>query len=612
MTTYFTGIGGGAGGPGTTWANRFDLPSNMIGAAAHSYGDRLLVGPGTYREIVTLDTPGGAYTYAVGTIDVTNESTAVTGNVTNWLAGPVVAGDLLFVGNFETQADGACPGGALTMTSVLSTPEDAMIGYMIEIMGRGPYLIANTSLGPNTFTLSDPNGLGNPAVGAGLTYYVQSGEGPYEIASVDGAAAITLSKPWSGPTLTTIPYIIYRPARLIGDVTGAETDGVGGVVRITGSDDDEARARVRSIDALNDDYWLIRGFQIDCCTGEGIFADTCDYLTIEDCVFHDCEDAAIETDDGTQITVRRCIMTGSTDATGVYLFANPAIDNAQSLVANCYMDCGERQVRVNALGGITVKNITLGFGADDGIYVSGINTGAGVFVHDSLLHFQSSAAGTDAALEAAVLGQIVSQYNNFWNNANDVTLAVITAEDTAYPYLPSLPLLMGRPRVPMYFFPPSEWDQTRYAAGLYGANEDLFGVHKETAQTLRSWGATHAYAVKRDTGIIYDGFVASLYMENACEAQSTHPVQASLTYTITVQVNIEANYAGSVPDMVIRQPGEADVIIASSGALGVWEQLTVAFTTGTEMDWISVGLRSHNTATVPAYGVFWSDIQVRR
>jgi len=173
-----------------------------------------------------------------------------------------------------------------------------------------------------------------------------------------------------------------------------------------------------------------------------------------------------------------------------------------------------------------------------------------------------------------------------------------------------LPSLIGHVRQPMTLFAPSEWEPNRYASGLYPKNEDLFGVQNMTAQTHRSWGAIHAHAVKRSTTQIQDAFAGSLYMEDAAEQLFAFPVQPSVTYIVSVWIYVEPNYTGTVPQMNIRQPGETDVLVASTGAAGVWEQISTSFTTGTVADWISVGLRSNNTSTVPLYGVYWQNIQV--
>lgn len=592
---------------GTTWADA-KLTITSLLTVAYGNGDRLLVGPGVYRETVTLNGSGGN-TYAAGTVDVTNESTAVTGNGTGFAAGGVVAGDQLFIGNFATAADGV-GNTTLLFTTAASTPfQTNMEGFMIEIIGEGAYII-DTVNANNSIDLLDVNGVGFPAAGGGLTFYVVSGEGPYEIAGGIAAATLTLSKPWSGPTLTVMTYIIYRPVYLIADTTGVETDGVGGVVRITGTDDDETKTRNEGIYADTRNYWVIRGFRIDCCDSESVYVDTCTYMTFEDLSIMDYTTQGFEISDSTQITIRRTVILGGASHTGysIDVWAGVNIDNGHILVENVYATGGALNISIADIGGSTIKNYTSGFRSYWNIKVGSVNAGAAVFVHDCLLHFTSY-----EALDAWALGELVEQHNNLWSNGIDRSANVGTAANsTAYCYLPSLPLLGDGTRWPtVAFFAPSEWEPTRAAAGLYGKNEDMFGVHNEVAQTRRSWGAQHHYPTKRETTVAYGAFAAAQAEPDAMEQQHYWNVQEDRTYTITVQVDLDAGYTGNNPQMTVSQPGQADVVATSTGAKGSWEQLTVTFTTGSALDWIGIFLKSRNTSALANKSVRWQDLDVR-
>ena len=484
-----------------------------------------------------------------------------------------------------------------------------MIGYMIEIMTVGAYLIAAVG-GAGAITLSDPNGLGNPgAAGPGLDYYVVSGEGPYEIAGGIAAATLTLDKPWSGPTLTELDYEIYRPVYLIADTTGAETDGVGRQVRVTGSDDDETWTRSYCFFADTKDYWIIRGFLATNVDYAHFFLDTCSYITVEDCTTIDAEDYSLDIIDCTQMTLRRNILLGCSGATGagvIWIHASGDVDNSQNLLENLYID-QFWPIRISDDGGSTIKNFSNGFRSYLGISVWSMAVGNAVFVHDSLIHFCD-----DTALEANVLGEIVEQYNSLFQNNLDRFRVGVAGNSVDYLYLPSLPLLGDGVRWPMVpFFAPSEWDATRALAGLYPKNEDLFGVHNEVSQTRRSWGPMHQYPTKRETTAAYGSFVASQAEPDAMEQHHVFNVQEDRTYTVTVQVYLDAAYVGNNPQMVVSQPGQADVTATSTGAIGAWEQLTATFTVGGDLDWMSVFLKSRNTSALPNRSVRWQDLKAR-
>ena len=486
-----------------------------------------------------------------------------------------------------------------------------MVGYMIEIIGEGAYLI-DSFTSTSSIELLDVNGITFPAIGGGLTFYVVSGEGPYEVASVTDALNLTLVKPWSGPTVGTLSYEIYRPVYLIADVSGVNTDGVGGVIRVTGSNDDTAtpglRGRNIGIYALIHDYWHIRGFTVT-TTQNAFFSDQCDMICIEDAVGVDNDRSLLYAVDSTRNILRRAISLGAYSAPIFEINQTGPISNSQCLGEDLYAYSGQG-AWVHDVGGVTVKNMTMGFANDYALLVPGMQVGNAVFLHDSLIHY---CWGT-AAVEAAALGEIIENMNNFWQNTADrnANVANTGGVDTIHCHLPALPLLTGRSRNPMLFFSPSQWDATRNAAGQYPANMDLFGVHNEVAQTRRSWGAMHNYAVYRSTTQTYGSFTGSLYMEDAMEQQFVYNVQPEVTYRVTVQVYTESNYTGNNPQMVIRQPGQTDVTATTTGAKGTWEQLSATFTTGADVDWISVAIRSRNTATLPSFGVYWNGLQVTR
>ena len=59
MPDWFTGQGGSDANSGATWPLRKLTITSMMGVAFVA-GDRLLVGPGVYREQVTIPATGGA------------------------------------------------------------------------------------------------------------------------------------------------------------------------------------------------------------------------------------------------------------------------------------------------------------------------------------------------------------------------------------------------------------------------------------------------------------------------------------------------------------------------------------------------------------------------
>jgi len=484
-----------------------------------------------------------------------------------------------------------------------------MIEIVDPVTPKGAYTIASV-VGPDSITLFDHNGIGWPVASGAFnqTYYVVSGEGPYEITAV-AAATLTIHKPWSGPTINLasgiagVDYLIYRPVYLIGDVTGVETDSVGGVVRITGSDNDETITRSECINGTAQDYWLIRGFYCSNASSDLYFSN-CDYITIEDCVTVDGTSAHIDFDDSMASTIRRCIQVGAYSGNCFDFTASAQIDNGQCLAENLYCDGGDGGV-AQRVGGCTFKNITLGFHNNHGFESLTQTTGRCLFVRNCQIVY----CVTDG-VGAGALGMMIENYNNFWDNTPDRTNVYPGGSSTANLYLPTLPRLLDEYQWPFLFFPPSEWESTREITGFYQKNEDVCGVVRPITDAKRSWGFTQWYAVERSTTLFYGTFSGSLYMPDAMDLKVIGACVEDTTYAITVQVYLEAGYAGNAPQMIIRQAGANDVTITSTGATGVWQQLSIAYTSGSTMDWFTVILRSRNTSVAPPYGVAWNNLTI--
>src|SRR3990170_2757112 len=243
MTTRYCGIGGSDANSGLTWALR-KASLNGLEDSPVAAGDIVYVAPGVYRELLTVDV-SGANTYSTGTVSVTNGSAVVAGSGTSWLAN--VAADYIFhVTVIASGTDGVGVNGTNTFTSAAGNFQANMVGMTIRINTIAAYII-ETYTSATQITCGDAAGTDAAFTGqTGLTYNIGP-EAPYDILSVDNDTQITLTEPWGGKTLTGLAYLTYNTIRYIGDVTGEHTDSVGGIVRITGSDNDQTAARANSI-----------------------------------------------------------------------------------------------------------------------------------------------------------------------------------------------------------------------------------------------------------------------------------------------------------------------------------------------------------------------------
>lgn len=277
------------------------------------------------------------------------------------------------------------------------------------------------------------------------------------------------------------------PITYIGDYTGAVTDGVGGVVRVTGSDDDIATARTSCVAAASKNYRTFRGFTLDLSSSHHIgCSGACSNWIVEDCYFSllpsNSVASAYFAGTGTSNTVRRCYFIGR--HYGAEFSHSSSVSSAGHLVENCIFVGLTRGVSSVRVGGITIKNCSF-WTCTAGIRVAtALAGGQTVTVNNCLFQV----CGT--ALQATATGEITENYNALYFNSTDRTSTSTGANSNAYPALPDT----------RWFFETvlddgtllSPFDLASYAplinvAGTSPATSDMRGTGAVGAQ--REWGA---------------------------------------------------------------------------------------------------------------------------
>lgn len=572
-------------------------------------GDTIYVRPTVYRELWTWDVSGGN-AYTAGTVNVTNGSAVVIGVGTLWLAN--VAADYMFHNTiFASGADGVTNGTA-TFTSAAGNFQAAMVGQIIQINTRGAYKIDAVG-GLNTITLSDPNGLGWPGAAVGLTYSVMSGMGPFDILSVGGNTQLTLTAPWYGPTLTGLAYITYNPIRAIGDVTG-EIWGVGGTVRITGSDNDQTATRANGISAGAQSYRVLRGFTFDLSTSHLISGVGGSYNTVEDCSFSHMANGSqgVNVSGAGQlgITVRRCSFLVSR-GNGISFTHTVVVNNAGHLISNCRSIGIGYSVVSTRIGGISVKN---------SVVIAPTNAFISIFiaptVGQTISVTNSVIQGIGVGFSAIAVGQITPNYCALFGLTTSYVNTAAGANDLAYPALFAMPTFFsGQAGVSGLRLPPpmlgelSPWSQVRAIAGFGEAPADIFGLKRPATSAKNSWGAVQYQNLTYDTTTVRTAGGKSLELSDAGRAQV---ILASTNRPLKVRVYVyrEANYAGTNPQLIVKQAGQADVVITDAGAAGVWNVLEANLTPSVYPGFIVIEYVSNNTALAGAYAVYFDDSMI--
>jgi hypothetical protein len=227
----------------------------------------------------------------------------------------------------------------------------------------------------------------------------------------------------------------------IGDYLGTQTDGVGGVVRITGAATNEQSAsRADCISATTKNYNSFTGFAFDTCTGNLVLLNTgCTNFTFNQCYFIGAANAAELAVLGAaqaNLTVSNCVFIGpASNGSAIGFSHSSTVDNTAHVVSNCVfigipgVAATSGAVNSARVGGITVKNcVVVGCGA--GVKIgTALTVGQTVTVNNSILY------GCGTALQATTTAEFVEDYNSLFGNLTDRTNVSTGTHSNAFPTL---------------------------------------------------------------------------------------------------------------------------------------------------------------------------------
>jgi len=479
VTTYYVGTGGNNSNSGLSYAlRRLTLTSIETLVAA---GDIVYVAPGTYRESLTATTSGGS-AYTTGTVSVTNGSAVVTGSGTSWLANAFANGQFQLT-SLASGSDGVA-NGTTTFTSAAGAFAAKHIGMVLNIATKGAYTITAVA-SATSITLS-----GSPSAGTVLGYST-SVPAPIEILSVDSDTQITLKAPFPGGTSSGISYITYKDIKYIADVLGTNTDGVGGQVRITGSDDDLVATRNFCITATSVNYRTFRGFVADITTGACCGAATSTNWIFEDCGIKEANGDALVFSGANQLnhTIRRCFIYACVGS-AVDFTHSATVSNSAHITENCiFWGNGSAGVISTRIGGFIVRNC-LAMGNNSGYRViTALASGQVMMVNNSI------ALSNVTGLRATTTAEVASSYNDsFLNGSGNYSTVTAGANDVQNAALLSPPLLFATKWLMNNPFIPGSQSSLRSVTGIGVPYDDFYGRARSSPS---SWGAIEYIAGNR-------------------------------------------------------------------------------------------------------------------
>jgi len=246
------------------------------------------------------------------------------------------------------------------------------------------------------------NGVEDTPVQAGDTVYVGAGTYREQLTcDVDGSSG--------------------SPITYIGDFTGEHTDGVGGEVRITASNDDSTYESRHGVLA-NKNYRTFEGFTIEVSPELagyykfGLVSTNASNLIVRKCVFYwgfgGIDVIYSDTTPRTHL-IENCVFIGGYYGTRIRATGGN-IDNDLSTVQNCLF-LGQRyggfSIVIDYVGGVSINNSTFMF-CDNAVGMNGhaLTAGQHVTVKNSLFTLINNAALSGVASYTA---DITEDYNNF-------------------------------------------------------------------------------------------------------------------------------------------------------------------------------------------------------
>lgn len=405
-----------------------------------------------------------------------------------------------------------------------------------------------------------------------------------------------------------------NPITYTADVTGCRTDGVGGIVRITGSDNDTTAARANCITGATISYRTFRGFMFDACTSHLVSggADTRTNWIIEDCTLYPGINCfSIFTNGANQASwiARRCYCIYGSGSSFIAFTNAVAVDNTGHLVENCVCigNAGSNAgaIYIVRVGGISIKNSTF-IGSWAAVYVAAaLTVGQTVAVNNCIIF------GGLYGLRAPAVGQIIENYNSFYDISTPRQNVAVGANSDAYLPLFNPPLLQDGFKFQWTFGELSKWSQiARIADGGTFAADDMFGLARPATDTKRSRGAIQRTGAARETTTVDGVSGASIKLPDAGEQFLMRVPTSAVSTVFSLKCYRESDYAGTNPQMIIRQAGQADNVTTDVGADSAWNTLSATLTPAASPGWVDIFIRSSNSAVAGNYDVFFDSVTV--
>ena len=395
-------------------------------------------------------------------------------------------------------------------------------------------------------------------------------------------------------------WITYRA-----DLTGENTDGIGGEVVISGSDDDLTATRDYCIYMQSGDhigYRVFTGFRIEGAVLAGMHLDhwiSGSNVIVQDCVFDSLKRGIELIGCDVNYTIRRCVFLGC--HTAIDWNNSTGVEMTNAYILDClFFVCGYG-IDTFRTSGINARNCSficcIGDVNFDGTTGGGQN------------HLRNNIMIANSGIILDNDFDVTSMYNMVNSGSQSSHWVPGTGDVINYASNLRLPILTGTNFAARFPAPLGELNEHAYAGRRTGSSKtasDMYGTSKP-ANAKSAWGAVQFYDRDKETGTVRTGKV-SMKVADAGRIQFFLPVATTST-TVTVYVYREANYAGTNPQMTIRENGQGARTVTDAAAASQWNKLTSTFTPQAESNYVIVELVSNNTATSGSFAIYFDDLE---
>ena len=374
-----------------------------------------------------------------------------------------------------------------------------------------------------------------------------------------------------------------NPITYIGDSSGQHTDGIGGPVISTGSNDAGATiTRANAFTGNSREYRTWRGFQLVNFSG-----DTMDSVhsncIVEDCIFYNANSSGAKgveyAASVTGVTVRRCTFYGG--LRGVANVGTTQVSDTAHVIENCSFFGCSRGINFDGPGGATVRNCAF-FGCGVGMLTTNLAGGQTNNIYNSLV--QTCTTG----LSAGAAGQITEDFCAVLGNATARTNVTAGASSNTY-------ACAMDPRTGLI---------ETAAAALTGhsstPDHDMFNNPRlQAGSDIGSWGPIEYPGAWTRSGTAHTGSYSWQVTGAGFKYRYVKATGANRTITIYTRFSDDTSFPYI---QLIDGDGTVVATDTAAGAENTWEELSVTMPSGAAIAY-RLRLVNPNTAST----VLWDE-----